>query len=389
MPIPDIVENAKQLASVLRERAEETERLRRLPVETIQDFQQAGFFKALQPAAYGGYELPVRTFLHAVIEVSRGCGSSGWVLAVLGIHNWLLALFDEQAQRDLWSQDPMVLASTSYYMASGQMVPTDGGFRLSGRWSFGSGSDHAAWMILGAVVPSQEEGQPPDMYSVLVPKQDFETVDTWHASSLTGTGSHDTVVKDAFVPAYRALSTAAVVQGAAPGLRVNTAPTYRLPFPAVFANAIAVSGIGMALGALDAYREHTKSRVLISQHKQQDRMAAQMRLAEASGEIDSAQLLVERDFIELENLAAAGEAPTIEQRVRYRFDAAYLVVLCKRAVERLFTASGGHALHNSNPIQRAYRDLLGVSSHAALNPDEVSALSGRVQLGLAPNDPFI
>jgi 3-hydroxy-9,10-secoandrosta-1,3,5(10)-triene-9,17-dione monooxygenase len=383
-----LLERARALAPVLRDRAEETERLGRLPDATIRDLRDAGLLRALQPRRFGGDELPLSAFYQAQIEIAKACGSSGWVLGVLGIHNWMLAMYPEQAQRDVWEADADVLAATSF-MPAGQVEPVDGGFRLSGLWGFASGCDACRWAMLGAIVGKTGDGLP-DFRVFLVPDSDYSIVDDWQVAGLRGTGSKSIRVTDAFVPEHRILELIDTARGTEPGRKLHDALLYRLPFASVFAYAIAVAAVGIAEGALEAFRERASKRLLAYSRERQAELApTQVRLGEAAGEIDCARMLLQRDVSEMERLVAADQAPTFEQRGRYRFDASYLVLLCKRAVERLMAASGGGALYDSNPLQRATRDLMAMSAHAKLNPDEASELWGRVQLGLPPNDALI
>ena len=151
---------AVALGPVLRQRAQECERLRRVPAETIADFTAAGFFDILKPRRHGGAELDPLVFLRVCIEIARHCGSSAWVLAIVGIHNWRLALYPDQAADDVWSgkgkASPLIAASTP---PSGKATRVPGGFRISGRWPFASGVDHCGWAFLAAKVPVGTEGR--------------------------------------------------------------------------------------------------------------------------------------------------------------------------------------------------------------------------------------
>jgi 3-hydroxy-9,10-secoandrosta-1,3,5(10)-triene-9,17-dione monooxygenase len=196
------LERVRALLPVLRERAADAEKLRRLPDETFADFQQAGLFRALQPRRYGGYELDPAPFYQAVMEVGAVCGSSAWILGVIGVHNWHIAIFPPQAQEDVWGKDTGIQLSTSL-APTGTVQRVDGGFRLSGRWSFSSGCDFCQWAVLGGLAPSAELGQLPDARVFLVPRIDYAIDDNWRVMGLCATGSKDIVVDDAFVPEYR------------------------------------------------------------------------------------------------------------------------------------------------------------------------------------------
>jgi len=165
------IDRVRSLLPALRERAPRAEQLRRLPDETFADFQEAGLFRALQPKRYGGYELDPGTLYQAVMEVGTVCGSSAWILGVIGVHNWHLAIFPAQAQEDVWGADTSLQLSTSL-APTGTVGRVDGGYRLQGRWSFSSGCDFCQWAVLGGIVPPGDSGQAPDARVFLVPRRD-------------------------------------------------------------------------------------------------------------------------------------------------------------------------------------------------------------------------
>src|SRR6266446_2129706 len=247
MTSDDYLARVRALIPVLRERAVHAEQLRRLPDETFKDFQEAGLFRCIQPKRYEGYELDPGTFYRAVLEV-------------VGVHNWHLALFPPQAQEDVWGEDPSIQVSTGL-SPTGIVERADGGFRLRGRWSFSSGCDYCHWAVVGGVVPPSNTSDPPDVRTFLIPRRDYKIEDNWHVMGLSGTGSKDVVVADAFVPEYRTHSYLDAFLLKNPGAAVNDGALYRLPFGLVFANALAASAVGVALGALVTFREQSRARV--------------------------------------------------------------------------------------------------------------------------------
>src|SRR6267142_7182870 len=284
----DYLARVRALLPAVGERAVRAEQLRRLPDETFKDFQAAGLFRCIQPKRYEGYELDPGTFYRAVMEVGAACGSSGWVLAVLGVHNWHLALFPPQAQEDVWGEDTSIQLSTSL-APTGTVERAPGGFHLSGRWSFSSGCDYCQWAALGGMAPAVESAAPPDARMFLVPRSDYTIDDNWYVTGLCGTGSKDIVVEGAFVPEYRTHSYLDAFHLRNPGAAVNDGPLYRLPFGAVFPNSIAAPAIGVALGALDAFREQSRARVNVRDGSRLfEDPFTQFRLAESAAEIDGA-----------------------------------------------------------------------------------------------------
>jgi len=382
----EYLRRVRALIPAIRERALPAERLRRLPEETFAEFQEAGLFRCLQPKRYGGYELDPGTLYQAVMEIGAVCGSTAWILGVIGIHNWHLALFASQAQDDVWGKDTGIQVSTSL-APTGTVTRVDGGFRLRGRWSFSSGCDFCQWAALGGLVPPLGDGDAPDMRTFLVPRSDYTIDDTWYAVGLCGTGSKDVVVDDAFVPEYRTHSYRDAFYLTNPGAAVNDAPLYRLPFGLVFPACISSPAIGVALGALEAFRDQTTIRI---SPRDRSRVAedpfAQLALAEAAAEVTAARDRLLGNFAEAMRTVRDGTALSLAQRARYRWDTAKAVDRSVRAVDRLFEASGGRGVFLDNPIQRAWRDVHAIRAHAGNNLERAAFVFGRSEFGLPPVD---
>jgi 3-hydroxy-9,10-secoandrosta-1,3,5(10)-triene-9,17-dione monooxygenase len=382
----EYLQRVRALIPAIRERALPAERLRRLPEETFAEFQEAGLFRCLQPKRYGGYELDPDTLYQAVMEIGAVCGSTAWILGVIGIHNWHLALFAPQAQDDVWGKDTGIQVSTSL-APTGTVTRVDGGFRLRGRWSFSSGCDFCQWAALGGLVPPLGDGDAPDMRTFLVPRSDYTIDDTWYAVGLCGTGSKDVVVDDAFVPEYRTHSYRDAFHLTNPGAAVNDAPLYRLPFGLVFPACISSPAIGVALGALEAFRDQTTIRI---SPRDRSRVAedpfAQLALAEAAAEVTAARDRLLGNFAEAMRTVRDGTALSLAQRARYRWDTAKAVDRSVRAVDHLFEASGGRGVFLDNPIQRAWRDVHAIRAHAGNNLERAAFVFGRSEFGLPPVD---
>ena len=382
----DYLGRVRALLPALRERTARAELLRRLPDETFADFQETGLFRALQPRRYGGFELDPATFYQAVMEVGAVCGSSAWILGVIGVHNWHLAILPPQAQEDVWGEDTSVQLSTSL-APTGTVERVEGGYRLHGRWSFSSGCDFCQWAVLGGVVPSAEGGQPPVARVFLVPRRDYVIDDNWHVMGLCATGSKDIVVDDALVPEYRTHSYQDAFHLKHPGTAINDAPLYRLPFGLVFANGITAPAIGAASGALEAFREQSLKRINL---RDQSRVAedpfTQYRLAEAAAAIGAARDRMLGNFAEMMRLVRAGEEIPLSARARYRWDSGKAIDWSVKAVDRLFEASGGRGIFLNNPIQRAWRDVHAMRAHAGNNPERAAFVFSRSEFGLPPQD---
>ena len=221
----------------------------------------------------------------------------------------------------------------------------------------------------------------------LLPRSDYEIDDNWHVVGLSGSGSKDIVVADAFVPEYRTHSYRDAFELRNPGAAVNDGPLYRLPFALLFAHSIATPAIGVALGALAAFREHTRGRINV---RDGSRVAedpfAQLGLAEAAADVTGARDRVFANFTEMMRLAEAGAEIPLADRARCRWDAARAIDRSVTAVDRLFRASGGRAIFLSNPLQRAWRDVHAMAAHAGNNLERAAAVFGRSEFGLPPQD---
>jgi 3-hydroxy-9,10-secoandrosta-1,3,5(10)-triene-9,17-dione monooxygenase len=376
----------RALLPAIKKRVGRAEELRRLPDETFADFQDAGLFRAIQPKRWEGYELDPATFFEAIVEVSAVCASTGWILGVVGVHNWHLALFPPQAQKDVWGEDTSIQVSTSL-APTGTVERVAGGFRIKGRWSFSSGCDYCHWVALGGVAPPAGEGDAPDARVFLLPRRDYRIEDNWHVIGLCGTGSKDIVVEDAFVPDYRTHSYLDAFRLSNPGTALNDGPLYRIPFGAMFPNSIASPAIGVALGALAAFRQQSQARLnLRDGSKLAEDPFMQMRLSESAAEIDAAYNRIRDNFSEMYGLACAGAEIPLARRARYRWDFSKAVEWSLRATDRLMEASGGRGIFLDNPIQRAWRDVHAIRAHAGNNPDRAAAVFGRSEFGLPPTD---
>jgi 3-hydroxy-9,10-secoandrosta-1,3,5(10)-triene-9,17-dione monooxygenase len=370
------------LVPLFAERAQDAEDARCVPAESVKSLEESGFFRLLQPAGFGGLEADPVTFFTAVRAIASGCGSTGWVASVIGVHPWQLALFPLAAQQEVWGGDAATRMSSSY-APTGKATAVDGGHVLTGRWSFSSGCDHASWVLLGGIVPD-EHGTPVDFRTFLLPASDYAVDDVWDTVGLRGTGSNDIVVTDAFVPEHRSLSFADVARCGCPGQEANPAPLYKIPFGSVFSYAITTPVIGMASGAYAAHVAYQRDRVRAAYtgQKAAEDPFAQVQIAEAAAEIDAAWDALVRNMTELMGHAGAGEPIPMPLRLRVRRDQVRGTGQAISAVDRLFQNSGGRALLRRSPIQRFWRDAHAGRVHAINDPERALSMFGRGELGL-------
>lgn len=380
-----VLDRVRPLLPQIAGRTSEAEDARRVPAETIAELIDTGVFRMLQPKRYGGDEAHPLEFFEVIRALSGACGSTGWVTSVLGVHPWHVALFEEQAQDEVWADGPDVLISSAY-APIGQMVPDGDGFRLTGRWSFSSGCDHADWALLGGLAPATP-GTPPGFVTLLVPRSEYEIIDVWDTVGLRGTGSNDIVVEDVFVPAHRILRNAEQLRLSGPGQKVNPGPLYRIPFGAVFTSAITSPIIGVVAGGLNDYvaAMRDRTRGSLGGGRFAEDQFAQVALARAASEVDAAILQMERNLAELVSSATDGTIP-LELRLRARRDQVRATERTLEAMDQLFKTAGGQSLRRGNPIERAWRDAHAGSVHVANDVERALASYGRGMFGLEVED---
>ena len=392
-PTASLLASADAMGALARENAARTEAGRRVPQDVIERFREAGLYRVLQPRAYGGYEAGFEVFADVVSRIARGDGSTGWVFSVCAVHQWLIGLFPEAAQDEVWGDNRDAFAAGSYAPA-GKATPVEAGYRMSGSWSFASGCDTSDWLLLGAVFPPADGASPPSPGFFLVPKADYAIdPDTWHTAGLAGTGSRTVHLDDVFVPAHRVMSFATGASGAAPGAAVNTNSLYRIPFMACVPTCLVAPALGMAEGALDLYIDSTSTRatrgaVAGGNNRMAEFATVQMRVTEAAANIDAARTVLMRDIEETQGLAEAGQTVTVDIRLRNRRTHAFAVKLLVQAVDALFYGSGGNALALERPLQRFWRDIHAAGVHISTNWDAVATMYGQHALGLEPKGQY-
>jgi 3-hydroxy-9,10-secoandrosta-1,3,5(10)-triene-9,17-dione monooxygenase len=376
-----VLDGVRDLLPTIRERADDAERARVVPEASVKELEEAGFFRMLQPRQYDGLECDPVDFFTAVRDIAGACGSTGWIASVLGVHPWQVALFDEEAQRAVWGEDTSTRLSSSY-APTGKAVVADGGFTLSGKWSFSSGCDHATWVLLGGLVFDQE-GQVVDFRTFLVPREKYQIVDVWNVVGLRGTGSNDIVVEETFIPEAFTLSMGDTGRCYGPGQAVNDSDLYKLPFHSLFTTTISTPIIGMAYGAYAEHVEMQQKRVRAAYAGEKANLDpfAAVRIARASSEIDAAWALTMNNIRDEQAHVTRGEKIPLGLRLKVRRDQVLGTQRAIDAIDDLFEASGGRALAEGTYLQRAWRDAHAGRVHAANDPERALQMYGAHQFG--------
>jgi len=303
------------------------------------------------------------------------------------VHHWMLALWPRQCQDEVWGEDPDVLIASALMFPPGKAVAVPGGYRLTGRWPFSRGVDQSRWNMIGAVVQGDNAGE---MRMFVVPRADYEILDTWHAMGLRGTGSKDVEAKNVFVPEHRTIAVDSTKGGAHPGDADNPGAIFRIPFFAALPHMLVGIPLGIAQGAYDTFVAGMRERVSRYSGKGlADMTAMQMRVAEAGACVDTARLVLRHHCESAQAIALRGEVPDLLAKAAWRRDGAFAAQLCGRAVDVIFNASGAGALYDGHPLQRAFRDLHAANQHISMIWEAQATTFGRVALGLPCDNPTL
>jgi alkylation response protein AidB-like acyl-CoA dehydrogenase len=372
----ETLDAARAIAPRLEAVSETSELARRVDDDAVAALQEAGLIRLMAPRAHGGAELPIRHQILSCAETAKACPAASWLQMVCGAHTYIAGRYPETCQAEVFATGPDVLIPGTL-APQGAARQVEGGWRVSGRWQFGSGCDHGPWFLIGAATP---EG-PPGGVHVIVPAAEVTIDDTWYTLGLRGTGSKDLVLEDVFVPDHRAMLT--------PGLFVgqtaeDAGALYHLPVAPGLASMLAGSVLGMAERGYRRFVDYAAVRKeVIGTANKAEKAGTQMRVAQSGIELQAARLLLEGICDRFDAVMAADEPPMpLAERVQVRWEAAYVVELCRRATERLFAAAGAHGIYDTSPLQRVFRDINTASHHAIVDFDNLAEAKGMMELGL-------
>lgn len=366
----------------------EDEKLGRLTDRTVEILKDSGILRMLQPKEYDGAELHPQKFVEAVMAVARRNGSAGWVSGVVGVHPWELALFGEPLMEEVWGENPDTLIA-SPFSPSGIAEPVEGGYLLSGRWQFSSGTDHCQWLFLGAMVGngsnSGKPAMPPQVLHVVLPRADYEIVDdSWDVMGLSGTGSKDVIVDKAFIPSYRAKSTDTIMSGTAAESAGREDPLYKMPFTTAFPVGITASVIGIAQGALDLHNAIQRDRISVMGQPLRDDPYAAYFTAQAAADIEASRLQLLDGVNWAFDRLATGQEISFADRSRIRRNQVQAAWRAVSALDAIFARAGGNAIRKSSPLQRHWRDAHVGLQHMIHVPGTVFHANALTMMGLEP-----
>jgi alkylation response protein AidB-like acyl-CoA dehydrogenase len=383
----ELVRRASDLVPLLRSHARWTEDNRRLHDETIDALADAGVFRLRTPTRYGGYEADTATLVDVATELGRGDGATAWVASVYWIPTWMTCLFPDEVQDEVFATPDVRVCGT--LSPSGMAAEADGGIVVNGKWGFISGSLHAQWQeIIAILVPSAGEPYP---VMAVVPLSDLTIVDDWQTSGLRGTGSVSTVAENVFVPASRVLPLPVVLEGQGASAGNAKSPIYRSPLLPVASASSVGPLLGLAKAARETFFDRLPSRKITytAYESQRDAPLTHHQVAEATHRIDEADFHAHRLATTVDTKGVDGSPWKLEERARARADLGSVVRLAKQAVQIFAEASGGSSIYSDVPMQRILRDVQAVNQHALMHPNTNDELYGRVLCGLESNTLYI
>ncbi|ORA33929.1 acyl-CoA dehydrogenase family protein [Mycobacterium aquaticum] len=362
----------------LGERAAEAEQLRRLPDATVADLTETGFTELLVPRRYGGREEDFAAILDPVRRMAHGCTSSAWTIGFYTLHNWMLALFGEQAQEEAYATRPFLAPAP--LAPTGRGLPAAGGVRLSGRWSWATGVMHGNWIIVAALC-GPDDGLYPAL--ALLPIGDVTVEDVWHTDGMRATGSNDVVATDVFVPEHRLVKVTDIYAGTTPGAGLHGSPTYRWPMVPALALLAAMPALGSAERVTEIYTQRLAERVLPYEGvMQKDKPIAQAHLAGAHVRLRALRALLADTVSQVEAVVAFPDPVGRPVRAQARLAAAHIVAESRAVIAGLLGAGGAGIHFLSNPMQRFKRDVDVLAGHVVFDYDTSRELAGALALGM-------
>lgn len=380
----ELIGRARELRPAIAARAAATEKNRAPLDENIAALRDAEFFSILSPRRYGGHQLHVDAMVGVVREIAAACPSTGWVTAFYIGHNWFHSVFPQASQDEVFSD-------RAYTLMSGQIAPNmsarrvSGGYELSGRQAWSSGISHAEWVLFNGLVA--DAGEPPRMF--LVPRAKVEVIDTWYIAGMCGTGSRDVAVESVFVPEHHTLPFTSFMNGTHEGSKVHDAPLYTLPGAAVLYFEVMPVMAGILRGAAEHFVAMSEQRIAsytgsgVAAHP-----SAQMRAGRAMANVEAVDDLADSAAARITAHDGARQL-SIKERAAVRMRASLITKTACDTVNDIAHGAGGKSFMNDSPMQRYFRDVNVLRTHAAIDFEPSTELYGRLALGMDAGTPVV
>ena len=380
-----LIESIQSLVPMIEENAAEAERGRK-PVDSVmQAIEKTQAYRYFVPKKYDGFEFSLEGFMQLGMILGAADISTAWVVTFCMEHNWLIGLYNQEAQDHIFGKHPYIIAPGAL-APRGVATPVEGGFRLTGQWQWGTGVMHANWVMVGALT---EGADPPELCMYALPIEQAEIIDTWQMSGMAGTGSNDIAIKDAFVPGYLRQQLTDMRAGDSPGADIHKTATYRMPMLPVLGLTAAAPAVGCAKKTVDLFKQSLLQRMVYgTRNKLSDRALAQSKLAHLTVRLNNTEQALLQIAREVTQWGESGDICPDIARAAFRVRIGHVVRDARNIVRDVSEASGSSAHNLQNPLQRALRDLETLSCHTVFDLDVSSEAYGRLLLGLASNTPL-
>lgn len=387
-PNREIIERATRLVPLIREHAARTSEERQVVPEVMKALEEAGLFKLLVPKRYGGLGTNLRTMMETVAEVGRGDGSTSWAVALLNVCTWFATTYSQQAQDEVFGANPNARCCGIFTPGS-KAERVEGGYMVSGRWGYASGSFAADWGTLGLFLPDGNGGFTPALG--LIPATAWTIEDTWFVTGMKGSGSNTIVVVDHFVPDHRIQTFANLMDAKFATPHQDTEPLANMVFVPVAALVLVGAQLGLGRAMMDLTLERLPNKPVAYTTYAQSKNSPTHQLAAASAaiKIDMAYLLMQRACEDIDGAAARGEVMSLLQRGRVRNDTGHIFALVKEAFDILMTANGAGSFAEPNLMNKLWRDSEIAGRHAYVTTEVGKEAYGRLLLGADGGIPLV
>ncbi|MEH2165447.1 MAG: acyl-CoA dehydrogenase family protein [Nostoc sp.] len=380
----EIVGNARQIRDEVAKVALETEKRGNISEEIMKKLCEAGFFSAMTPSEFGGQEMPLDVVFDVCDYIAQGCVSTAWVTCLVSVHNWMVGLFPWEAQKEVFADNNYNLVSATFG-PKGKAVKTNGGYILSGRWSFLSGIKHNSWVIVGGMYLPNSTDEKPIPKVFILPQKQVEILDTWYVSGMKGTGSNDIKINQVFVPKYRVANLIDLLNGNSPGSKVLNSPNFQWCLTSVAALSVTAPAIGAAKRVIQIYKDKLHS---FLEKNVEVRQTALVRLSDIMVRLETMELLI-RNSIKDMILKTESASLTLNDRAKYRVQCTLAVKECKSIINEVLDVMGSRTHYLTEELQRFARDIAMIYSHITFDFDSANEVYGKLQLGLPHNTPII
>ena len=381
----ELIEKIRSLTPMVEAHASEAERIRKPVDKVMQAIEETQVYRYFVPKKYGGYEFSLDGFMDLGMILGAADISIAWVVTFCMEHNWLLGLYNEEAQEDIFGRFPYIIAPGAL-APKGTAKPVDGGYILNGHWEWGTGVMHSNWIMVGALT---EHDGAPELCMYILPRDQVDVVDTWQMSGMVATGSNDVVIKDVFVPTHLRQNLADMRAGDSAGAKLHNTSTYRMPMLPVLGLTAASPAVGCASRSVALFKDRLQGRTIYgTADKQSERALGQSRLAHLTIRAKTNENTLKKVARDVMAWGESGEiCPDIE-RAALRVRIGHIVRESRNIVRDVTEASGASAHNLTSPMQRSMRDLETLSGHTVFDLDISTESYGRLLLGLPSNTPL-